>query len=160
MSNGSTPAATSAPVDSTSATPAAHGNTDEHETHRLEDKDKGIGWASLTEDQRRFLDRLSELQFVPWPQDDAVRSGALARIQAMQEQGLDPAVMTKRREDTDEAKQDANDDGRRGEEERARRDTERTGFRQTAGRDRPRGGEEEKKESAFAGLDLYDPEEG
>lgn len=160
MSNGSTPAAVAA-VDSTSPTPAATENVEEHETQPLEEKDKGIGWASLTEDQRRFLDRLSELQFVPWPHDDAVRSGALARIQAMQEQGMNPAAMTKPREDLEMDRQNADDDSRRREEEeRTRREAERAGLRPTAGRERPRAAEEEKRESAFAGLDLYDPDEG
>lgn len=74
--NGTTTKAEAAPEDA--QTPAAHTN-------------KNVGITNLNQDAKDWLDPLSKLDFVPWPSQDVIQSGALADIQRMREAGKDPA---------------------------------------------------------------------
>ncbi|KAF2101862.1 hypothetical protein NA57DRAFT_73301 [Rhizodiscina lignyota] len=119
------------------------------------EEDRGIGWATLNPEQRAWVDQISELQFVPWPRDQDVKEGALARIHAMVEKGMDPATMTKNHAELEEEKR------LRGEQEQKELDEMRERNRREA---RPQAHPEPQQSvqsgGAFAGLDLYDPDEG
>jgi hypothetical protein len=65
------------------------------------EKEVGIGWETLTEEHKGWLDHFARAPFVPWPNDDKIRAGALSSIQAQAELGQDirqleqaPAVTT------------------------------------------------------------------
>ncbi|KAK4985827.1 hypothetical protein LTR66_008062 [Elasticomyces elasticus] len=51
------------------------------------------GVAELPQDTKDWLDPLSKLPFVPWPAEELLRSGALAEIQMMVEEGKDPTTV-------------------------------------------------------------------
>lgn len=108
------------------------------------DKD-GIGMGSLEEVERKWLDPLAGMGFVPWVGEEAMRSGALAEIQAMVERGEDPGAVG-----VDEGKEEGEGmegvEGEKGEEEEKR--VERRAERRV-----------EEKPKVFGGLDLYDPDE-
>jgi hypothetical protein len=53
---------------------------------------RGVGWATLPEGQRAWLDQAARGPFVPWPAEDTVRAGGLSAMQALVEEGRDPAA--------------------------------------------------------------------
>jgi hypothetical protein len=55
-----------------------------------EDGTRGVGWATLAEGQRAWLDQAARAPFAPWPAEETVRAGGLGAVQAMVEQGVDP----------------------------------------------------------------------
>lgn len=52
---------------------------------------RGIGVSALAAGESQWLDPGAQMPFVPWPTEEVIRRGALARIQVMLEQGVDPA---------------------------------------------------------------------
>lgn len=46
--------------------------------------------TALPDEWARFLDPLTEQQFFPWPTEEKIRMGALASIQGLIDQGIDP----------------------------------------------------------------------
>jgi hypothetical protein len=54
-----------------------------------ESGDVGIGWESLTDQQKAWLDQFARAPFVPWPSEERIRAGALSSIQVQMEQGQD-----------------------------------------------------------------------
>lgn len=48
------------------------------------------GPTDLPADWERFLDPLTGMTFVPWPHEEAIRGGALASIEGIARQGIDP----------------------------------------------------------------------
>ena len=56
-----------------------------------EGKGQGIGVSSLGQNEVEWLDPLNQIPFVPWPSEEVIKRGALAQIQVMLEQGIDPA---------------------------------------------------------------------
>lgn len=116
-----------------------------------QEENRGTGWAHLSEDQRAWLDSINRLQYVPWPSDNDVKSGALARIQAMREQGMDPATMTKTKAELEEEA--------RAKEEQERQELEALRERQRRGSVAGRRPNVQAGGNSF-GLDLYDPDEG
>ena len=54
-----------------------------------EDKE-GRGTASLEDMERKWLDPLTQIPFVPWVNDETINRGALAEIQHLIERGEDP----------------------------------------------------------------------
>lgn len=114
----------------------------------------GIGMGSLENEEKKWLDPLVQVGFVPWVSEEAMRSGALAAIQAMVERGEDPERVGN------------------GEGQELREDGE--GMEGVQGeiegdKEALRGGEverrrlerrvEQEKPKVFGGLDLYDPDE-
>ena len=62
------------------------------EVTRESDKDaKGMGIEALDDEEKKWLEPLKQLPFVPWISDDVMKRGALAQIQAMVERAEDPA---------------------------------------------------------------------
>lgn len=115
-------------------------------------KAHGIGVSSLEAGESQWLDPSAQIPFVPWPTEEVIRRGALARIQVMLEQGVDPANApdagvqeeTKQEVDTEVKRESAVVEPSRRESISAR-----------AGRvDVKR----EEKPAVFGGLDLYDPD--
>jgi hypothetical protein len=53
---------------------------------------RGVGWATLPEAQRAWLDQAARAPFAPWPAEETVRAGGLSAVQAMVEEGHDPAA--------------------------------------------------------------------
>lgn len=66
---------------------AANGETLQNE----EAKEKGVGVSSLTPDEVLWLNELARTEFVPWPNEEVIKRGALGQIQVMLEQGVNPA---------------------------------------------------------------------
>ncbi|KAL9628095.1 MAG: hypothetical protein Q9204_006118 [Flavoplaca sp. TL-2023a] len=54
-------------------------------------KEKGVGVSSLTPDEVLWLNELARTEFVPWPNEEVIKRGALGQIQVMLEQGVNPA---------------------------------------------------------------------
>ncbi|MCJ1398058.1 hypothetical protein MMC11_001255 [Xylographa trunciseda] len=120
-----------------------------------------FGVSTLTEPEKQWLDPLNQAPFLPWPNEEIIRRGALAALQARIEQGDDLQNDTKEdgmegvEEGMPNMKVEQNVNGINGvmkEEESAA---------VKAGEvPRPRRVEVEKpKPSVFAGLDLYDPDD-
>ena len=109
----------------------------------------------------QWLDPLNQIPFVPWPSEDVIRQGALAQLQVMLEQGVDPSTITARA--GDEAKEGTTEDGMA---------VENPGDMAAYGgvsdnskpesRSGPPGQHDERREEkprVFGGWDLYDPDE-
>lgn len=107
---------------------------------------EGVGMGSLEEVERKWLDPLAGMGFVPWVGEEAMRSGALAEIQAMVERGEDPGIvgMGGVKEQDGEGMEGVEG----GREEDGERRVERRAERRV-----------EEKPKVFGGLDLYDPDE-
>jgi hypothetical protein len=70
------------------AQPHEEEGTTQVESQRPEER--GVAVASLTTEQRQWLDQMSSMPFVPWPMEDTVKAGALAAIHGMLDRGEDP----------------------------------------------------------------------
>ncbi|KAL8673635.1 MAG: hypothetical protein Q9168_001941 [Polycauliona sp. 1 TL-2023] len=55
-----------------------------------ETKERGVGVSSLTPDEVLWLNELARTDFVPWPNEEVIKRGALGQIQVMLEQGVNP----------------------------------------------------------------------
>ncbi|KAF2402181.1 hypothetical protein EJ06DRAFT_528311 [Trichodelitschia bisporula] len=56
---------------------------------RPDEERRGVAWANLPADQKEWLEQMKRVPFVPWPSDDVIRSGGLAEIHRLVEQGHD-----------------------------------------------------------------------
>lgn len=119
----------------------------EEEAEDIEGEKEGRGTASLEDMERKWLDPLTQIPFVPWVNDETIKRGALAEIQSMVERGEDPENMgaggseekgetmeTGKSEDAVGTERDLSADGGMGMQRR------------------------EEKPKVFGGLDLYDPD--
>ena len=111
------------------------------------DKD-GIGMGSLEDVERKWLDPLAGMGFVPWVGEEAMRSGALADIQAMVERGEDPGVVGVGGRTEEGERMEGVEGGMVENEQEGERRVERRAERRV-----------EEKPKVFGGLDLYDPDE-
>ncbi|KAL9039137.1 MAG: hypothetical protein Q9214_004998 [Letrouitia sp. 1 TL-2023] len=84
------------------------GSNGETTTEGEGEGDKGIGVSSLEQSEVQWLDPMAKFQFVPWPREEVIKRGALAQIQVMLEQGVDPTGMEHKDEDIvkEEARED------------------------------------------------------
>ena len=85
MTNGGSP---SRQFHEAAAAPAVTGGDDV-----TREGDHGIGVSALEQNEVQWLNPMAQSQFVPWPSEEAIRRGALAQIQFMMEQGVDPSVV-------------------------------------------------------------------
>lgn len=120
-----------------------------------------MGVGALQTVEVDWLDPAAQIPFAPWPSEEVIRRGALAQIQVMLEQGVDPESVSaeagpEREEgEADRAVKEENGEVAVGDVEQA----------SAAGRDvkienavaGPRERKEEKPR-VFGGLDLYDPD--
>ena len=114
----------------------------------VKEQKEGRGTASLEDIERKWLDPLTQIHFVPWVNDETIRRGALAEIQSMVERGEDP------------------ENERLGESEEEKGETMETGKSEDAAG--TEGGvnsdigvgtqKRAEKPKVFGGLDLYDPD--
>ncbi|MCJ1386772.1 hypothetical protein MMC17_009898 [Xylographa soralifera] len=120
-----------------------------------------FGVSTLTEPEKQWLDPLNQAPFLPWPNEEVIRRGALAALQARIEQGND--LQNDLQEDGMEGvegglpnmKVEQNVNGMNGVMKEEESSVVRAGEVP-----RPRRQEAEKpKPSVFAGLDLYDPDD-
>lgn len=81
----------------------------------------GGGATALPAEWTQFLDPLTGHVFVPWAQDEKVRLGALASIQHLLEQGVDPRGFDPAEE---EARRQREEEERREQEEKEARERE------------------------------------
>jgi Vitamin-D-receptor interacting Mediator subunit 4 len=54
--------------------------------------DPGVGWQTLAEHHKSWLNQFAQTPFMPWPNDDFIKAGALSNIQTLIEQGHDPGM--------------------------------------------------------------------
>lgn len=103
------------PVGNGAVTPAAH--TQHHhqqqQQQQVQPPAQQTNGTALPDEWARFLDPLTDQTFYPWPTEEKIRMGALASIQALIDQGIDPSGF-------DPAEEEA----RRQREEEMRRDQE------------------------------------
>lgn len=109
---------------------------------------EGRGTASLEDMERKWLDPLTQIPFVPWVTDETIKRGALAEIQSMVEKGEDPEEL-----------------GAKGSEEEKGETMETEKSEDAVGREGGVGAgggigtqRKEEKPKVFGGLDLYDPD--
>ncbi|KAL2042458.1 hypothetical protein N7G274_004950 [Stereocaulon virgatum] len=114
---------------------------------------KGIGMGSLEDAEKKWLDPLREIPFVPWVGEDVMRMGALAQIQGMVERGEDPEMVGVG--GVEDVKGEEKDVGGRME-----------GVQDSLGQVAGVGGRELRRQEmrvekpkVFGGLDLYDPDD-
>lgn len=113
----------------------------------------------------QWLDQFTQTPFVPWPSEDIIRQGALAQIQVLIEQGIDPT--SKNIDSAMDMKPDIYNgpsdaailvdqqvEKASGGVAKEERDEAASG-----GVKSEKGGGEEEKPRVFGGLDLYVPEE-
>ena len=112
-----------------------------------EDKE-GRGTASLEDTERKWLDPLTQIPFVPWVNDETIKRGALAEIQSMVERGEDPGNVGAGESEGDKGETtEVGDDG--------------DAVRKESGASVDGGVGMQKREErpkVFGGLDLYDPD--
>lgn len=114
----------------------------------VKEEKEGRGTASLEDTERKWLDPLTQIPFVPWVNDETIKRGALAEIQSMVERGEDPGnvgagVSEEGKKETAEV---GNDEDAVGRERGASVDGG-TGMQRR-----------EERPKVFGGLDLYDPD--
>ncbi|MCJ1435297.1 hypothetical protein MMC27_004669 [Xylographa pallens] len=119
-----------------------------------------FGVSTLTEPEKLWLNPLMQAPFLPWPNEEVIRRGALAALQARIEQG-------------DDLQNDLQEDGMEGVEggvPNMKVEQNVNGMNGSMGEENSevRAGEvqrlrreevEKPKPSVFAGLDLYDPDD-
>ncbi|MCJ1284619.1 hypothetical protein MMC26_003953 [Xylographa opegraphella] len=144
------------PALQSSQEPASSAVPDSYETNKT-----SIGVLTLTEPERQWLDPLNQATFLPWPNEEVIRRGALAALQARIEQGddLENDLQGEGMEGVEgvapSMKVEQNMNGMNGAMKEEENSVVRAGEVQ-----RPRREEVEKpKPSVFASLDLYDPDE-
>ena len=119
---------------------------------------EGIGVASLNQGDMQWLDPLKQIPFVPWPSEEVIRQGALAQIQVMLDQRIDPSHAGV---GGDEVTKDDNDFEARVVERLSDETTHEVihTVKQSAENGIARAEKREEKPKVFGGLDLYDPDE-
>ena len=117
-----------------------------------EGKVNGIGVSSLEQSEIQWLDPLAQIPFVPWPSEEVIKRGALAQIQGMLEQGIDPAGLSGEIAEEGFREMEAKEEDVEVKREDGAPEV------QTEGRMVERR-EEKSKPMVFGGLDLYDPDE-
>jgi hypothetical protein len=130
------------------------------ENQTAEKDSKGIGVASLENEEVLWLDPESQMLFVPWPSEETIRRGALSQIQFMMEQDLDPSAQVNLQE-----QEVASQEKEKLEEEKKRKAKERevaamVARRQSSAVGAPAQGEPKRQQQqVLLGIDLYDPED-
>lgn len=115
-------------------------------------KGNGIGVSSLAAGESQWLDPGAQIPFVPWPTEEVIRRGALAQIQVMREQGVDPA-------DAVMAEQEGTKEGVETEVKREAAVVEPTMRESSSAGPAKLEVKREEKPAVFGGLDLYDPDD-
>lgn len=123
--------------------------------------DTGIGIAALTEPERNWqLQNAAALPFVPWPNDEMIRIGGLARVQSLLEKGkeLEDLDGAGRDEGGDSAVIKSESNEKQNIQRKESADNMEYGLEFTAWESRQKQ-EAKQRPAVFGGLDLYDPDE-
>ena len=117
-------------------------------TQDIKEVKEGRGTASLEDIERKWLDPLKQIPFVPWVTDETIKRSALAEIQSMVENGEDPEnARAKGLQDEKREMMEIETSGKAGGREGG------------VGADGGRGMQgKEERPKVFGGLDLYDPD--
>ena len=145
-------------VERDSATPAALATQSQNTTTTTS--------TSLPEGFVQFLNPLADNPFMPWPTEETIRRGALASIQVLLDQNIDPATFdpAKSAELEAERKRIAEEEDRAREEQKAkaeedrRREMERRMSISGSGSAAVGGGREQEKPGVFQ-LETFDDDE-
>ena len=113
----------------------------------VKEEKEGRGTASLQDTERKWLDPLTQIPFVPWVNDETIKRGALAEIQSAIERGEDPGNLRA-----------GGSEGNKGETMEIGEDGDAVGRESGAGTDGAVGMQREERPKVFGGLDLYDPD--
>lgn len=130
--------------------PAINGDTVavEEGAEGVKEEKEGRGTASLEDIERKWLDPLTQIPFVPWVNDETIKRGALAEIQSMIERGEDP-----------ENVEAGGSDKEKGESMEIGKSEDEVGREGGVGAAGGTGMQRrEEKPMVFGGLDLYDPD--
>ncbi|MCJ1390397.1 hypothetical protein MMC18_003256 [Xylographa bjoerkii] len=120
-----------------------------------------FGVSTLTEPEKQWLDPLNQAPFLPWPNEEVIRRGALAALQARIEQGdavqndLEDDEMEGLEVKVPDAKVEQYGNGMNGVVKEEKSGVVRAGEMPRTQREEV----EKPKPSVFAGLDLYDPDD-
>lgn len=130
--------------------PAVNGDTVavEEGTEDVKEEKEGRGTASLEDLERKWLDPLTQIPFVPWVNDETIKRGALAEIQSLVEKGENPENVGAGW--SEEGKGETMETGKN--EEVVKREG---GVSTDGGMGMQR---RDEKPKVFGGLDLYDPD--
>ncbi|KAM7184486.1 Vitamin-D-receptor interacting Mediator subunit 4 domain containing protein [Rhypophila sp. PSN 637] len=109
--------------------------------------------TSLPENLKPYIDRLHGAVFYPWPTEETIRRGALAGIQQLVDEGInplgyDPEEEIRKREQEELARKEADELARREREEAERRMREE---RERMARDRERARQEAERRGSVIG---------
>lgn len=104
----------------------------------------------ILRNEKQYLDASTGIQFTPWPSEDIIKRGALARIQGMMERGED--IEGGGRLSIDEM--EVEEEGM--EAEQSKQDL---GSTAKSSAERAPARRKEEAPKVFGGLDLYDPDE-
>jgi hypothetical protein len=124
------------------------------EPQHLAEENQGRGYAALSDAQKEWLDHMSKAPFIPWPNEEDMKRGALVAVQTMLEQGHDPTKVLGPKEQEEQ--------DRREREESEQRKLENEEFikqrrRSVGGGAAPKA--MAKEQPAFEGFDLFNPED-
>ena len=111
-------------------------------------ENQGRATASLEDTERKWLDPLAQIPFVPWVNDETIKRGALAEIQSMLEKGEDPGSFGDGGLKGDTGETIATGDDR----DAVERESGIVGDGGTGLQSR------DERPKVFGGLDLYDPD--
>ena len=118
-------------------------------------RSRDLGVSFLSDTEHKWLHPQIQVSLVPWPSEEAVRRGALSKIQTVLESGEQPVNMAIKTDDVVVEggalvglKRESQENGEPYQKEREE-------IRVPPQADKP--GEE--KPAVFGGLDLYDPDE-
>jgi hypothetical protein len=119
--------------------------------------------TSLPPDFSQFLNPLADSPFIPWPTEEAIRRGALASIQVLLDQNIDPATFdpAKSAELEAERKRLAEEEDRAREEQKVKAEEERRREmerRMSVSGTAAASGREQEKPAVFQ-LETFDDEE-
>ncbi|KAK4213946.1 vitamin-D-receptor interacting mediator subunit 4-domain-containing protein [Rhypophila decipiens] len=111
------------------------------------------GATSLPENLKPYIDRLHGAVFYPWPTEETIRRGALAGIQQLVDEGInplgyDPEEEIRKREQEEQARKEADELARREREEAERMMREE---RERMARDRERARQEAERRGSVIG---------
>lgn len=113
-----TPNTTAAPTPAPgggAATPLGNGAATPSAAQSQPQSQQPMQQTALPDEWARFLDPLTDQTFYPWPTEEKIRMGALASIQALLDQGIDPRGFDPAEE---EARRQREEEMRREQEEK------------------------------------------
>lgn len=113
--------------------------------------------TSLPENFSRFLNPDADHVFLPWPEQDAIRRGALGSIQVLLDQGKDPATFDPEKSEELEAEMKREEERQKAEKEKL--EEERIAIERRPSHAGPSGGRAPQQRPAQFQLDNFDDDD-